>query len=147
VRRIAFGGLVLIGVAVAAGLVLWLAIFSVHENHASGAVTATARLSAAVVVTPAPRHAPTAQATEGSTCFVSVPECSEQPCVEFVQSANTTAVYVPTPARPVARSRSHCPPAVPHIATTAIARGAKTGANPYGRALPSLRAKLSRRFP
>jgi hypothetical protein len=137
VRRIAFGGLVLIGVAVAVGLVLWLAILGVSKSSATGSQRA-----AAVTV---PRHAPTVQAAAGSTCFVSVPECSEQPCVEFVQ--NAVAVAVPTPAGPVVRRRSHCPPAVPHVATIATVRGPKAGANPYQRAIASLRRRLSRRFP
>jgi hypothetical protein len=155
-RRIAFGGLVLIGAAAAAGLVLWLAVLNVHEDHASGATTATtatARLAASVT----PRHAPTVTAAGGSTCFVGGRECSETPCTEMIGSAMTAttvskatkvapSVSVPRLETPVSGCGTHR--AVPHATVVnQVPLQAVPATNPYARTLKSLRAQLSRRFP
>ena len=144
-RRIALAGLVTVGVVVAVGLVMWLAILSVSQDKASGAGTLTARLAAAA----APLKAPQAQVAAGSTCFVSVPECSQTPCVELIGAATATAVYTPlVPAARPARARSSCGGAQNAPLATAVARGPlRTAPNPYERLLKSLRAQLSRRFP
>ena len=152
-RRIAFGGLLFIGVAVAAGLVLWLAIFSVQEDRASGAATATARLAAAA----APLHAPTATVAGGATCFVGGEECSEIPCTEMIGSTMSLATdsaakqVAPTVRGPRLETPvSGCGTrrALPHAIV--VRRGPLhfvPALNPYARILKSLGAKLSRRFP
>jgi hypothetical protein len=166
VRRIAFGGLVLIGVAVAAGLVLWLAVLNVREDHASGAATVTARLAASVTprhhASTVSRHAPTvvAAAAAGSICFVGGRECSETPCTEMIGSAMTAmtattvskatkvapSVSVPrleTPVSGCGRNRAQ-----PHATVVnQVPLRAVPATNPYARTLKSLRAQLSRRFP
>jgi hypothetical protein len=153
VRRIAFGGLMLIGMAVAVALVMWLAIFSVHENRASGAATATAtaRLAAA------PLHAPSISVAPGTTCFVGGQECSETPCTEMIGSTMTLAtVSQATAVAPsVSGPRLETPVsgcgtqrALPH--PTAVRRGPRQvvpAPNPYTGILKSLGAQLSRRFP
>ena len=150
VRRVAFGGLVLIGAAVAAGLVLWLAIFSVHEDRAVGAATVTARLAAAA----APRHAPSVSVPSGTSCFVGGQECSETPCTEMIGSTVTVSratavapsVSIPrleTPVSGCGRQRAR-----PHA--TVVTQGVPQvvpAPSPYARTLKSLRAGLSRRFP
>jgi len=142
VRRIGLARLVTVGVVAAVGLVLWLAILSVSQDRASGAATVTVRLAAAAV----PPKTPTVPAVSGSTCFVSVPECSQTPCVELIGAGSATAVYAPTvPAPRTSCGRAHNPGVV-----TAVRRGPLRTLgppNPYGRILRSLRARLSRRFP
>jgi hypothetical protein len=160
-RRIAFGGLVLIGVAVAAGLVLWLAVLNVHEDHASRAATVTARLAAAVTprhpASTVTRHAPTVTAAGGSTCFVGGRECSETPCTEMIGSAMTAtivskatkvapSVSVPRLETPVSGCGTHRAPAHATVVNQVPRKGVPA-TNPYARTLKSLRAQLSRRFP
>ncbi len=175
-RRIAFGGLLFIGVAVAAGLVLWLAIFSVHEDRASGAATATARLATAAAPRHAPtatrhaptvtRHAPTATVA-GGACFVGGEECSEIPCTEMIGSTMSVAtVSRATARRATANAATKVAPSVsvPRLETPVSGCGthralphatvvnqaplqAVPATDPYARTLKSLRAQLSRRFP
>ena len=155
----------LIGVTVAAGLVLWLAIFAVHEDRASGAATATARLAAAVVprhASTVPRHAPTASVAGGSTCFVGGQECSETPCIEAIGSTMSLA----TVSRATVSSATAVAPSVsgPRLETPVSGCGTRRTQpharvvtqgrlqvvavhNSYTRILKSLGAKLSRRFP
>ena len=132
-----------VGVVVAVGLVMWLAILAVGQNGASGAATGTVRLAAASV----PRHAPSVSAASGVTCFVGVPECSQTPCVELIGAASSTAVYAPTvPAPRTSCGRAQHPPPL----ATVVPRGPVhmvRPANPYGPILKSMRAQLSKRFP
>jgi len=85
VRRVAFGALVLVGAAVAVGLVMWLAILSLDHASPSGAATVTTK--AVVSHTAAvPRHAATVAVASGTTCFVAGRQCSEIPCTELIRS-------------------------------------------------------------
>jgi len=90
VRRVAFGALVLVGAAVAVGLVMWLAILSLDHASPSGAATLTTK--AVVSHTAAvPRHAAVVPVASGTTCFVDGQECSEIPCTEMIGSTISVA--------------------------------------------------------
>lgn len=145
------------GVAVAVGLVMWLAILSVHHPSASGAVTVAARPAASQRV-PIPRHAPTASAVMGSSCFVDGRECSEVPCTELIGAsapvatvATTVTKTAPTrrtitiPRVKLAQPLSGCGRRRPPASSTVVNRRgpAYVLASPYTALLANMRHRLA----
>jgi hypothetical protein len=78
---------VLAGVAVAVGLVMWLAILGVA--HAAPPAAATASTKATVSHATASGHAATILMASGATCFVDGRVCSEIPCTELIQATSS----------------------------------------------------------
>jgi len=76
---------VLVGAAVAVGLVMWLAILGL--DHASPSAAATVSTKPVVSHTArVPLHAATVPMASGTTCFVAAQQCSEIPCIEMIGS-------------------------------------------------------------
>ncbi len=101
-----------------------------------GARTVSARTApAAVRAEPRSSTAPhrNLPAAGGHTCFVSVPRCSETPCVEYIQSATATVARALLPGIRLAsprcgspkhatkRMRTPTPPATLNLALPALA--------------------------
>jgi hypothetical protein len=146
VRRAAFGALVLVGVAVAVGLVLWLAILSL--NHASPSAAATVGTNAVLRHTAVPLHAATIPTAAGTTCFVAGQGCSRIPCNELIRS--TVSVAKATRIAPsVRRPRLETPMSgcgsrrsLPH-ATIVARRGPRHGLMPYSALLGNTAHQLT----
>jgi len=82
---VAFGALVLVGAAMAVGLVMWLAILSLDHASPSAAATVTTQPVVSQTAT-VPRHAATVPMASATTCFVAGQQCSEIPCTEMIGS-------------------------------------------------------------
>jgi len=158
VRRIALAGLVM--VAVTAVLVAGTSGNGARAAAGGPAVRVSPPPGRVGARTPAvqrpgrvaPAPSVTVPSVSGSACYVSIPECSQTPCVELIGAASATAVYT-TPAAGVQRARplSGCGrartgpglvTAVPRPPSSALRR-----LNPYGAALKSLAHRLQRSFP
>jgi hypothetical protein len=149
VRRVACGGLVLVGAAVAVGLVMWLAILSLDHASASGAATVTKPAVSYTGAIP-PRHAAMVPAS-GTTCFVAGQGCSEIPCTEMVRSAISvaSATAAANIAPSVSGPRLETPlsgcgkrHSLPH-ATVVTRPGATQGAEPYSALLANMAHRLA----
>lgn len=150
----AFGGLVLVGAAVAVGLVMWLAILSLDNASPSGAATVSAKpvVSHTAAV---PRHAPTVPAASGTTCFVAGQECSEIPCTEMIRStisvasATAATLIAPSVRRPrLATPVSGCGTRRPLPHATVVTRPGQTqGLAPYSALLANMAHRLTTHAP
>jgi len=110
------------------------------------------RLAAEVGHVARPVPAPHAVAIPGTACYVSLPECSQTPCVELIGATTATAVYAaPVPGVQRARPLSGCGRARtgPGLATAVQRSPSKAwrGVNPYAAALKSLAHRLRHSFP
>jgi hypothetical protein len=153
VRRVAFGGLVLVGAAVAVGLVMWLAILGLDHASPSGAATVTKPVVSHTAAVP--RHAATVAVTSGTACFVAGQECSEIPCTEMIRStisvAGATAATLVAPsvrgprlATPVSGCGTRR--SLPHA--TAVTRpGPTQGRAPYSALLANMAHRLAAHLP
>jgi hypothetical protein len=104
-----------------------------------GARTVSARPAPAAVRSQ-PRSAATPHrsvpAGGGHMCFVSVPRCSETPCIEYIQSAPAAVVRTPVP-----RARPASPRCGPPKRRTKVSR-TPTATPDFGLALPALAHNL-----
>ncbi len=108
VRRILVAGSSIVVLALAGFLAVGVGARTVgHVAHKRVGARTVGHMSHKPV---ASAHAPSAVAAAGTTCYVSMPRCSEVPCVEFIRSGTNSAVaravYLPSVAR-----RHRCPPA------------------------------------
>jgi hypothetical protein len=104
-----------------------------------GAGTVSARPApAAVHAHPRSSAAPhlSVPAGGGHMCFVSVPRCSETPCIEYIESATAAVARAPVPGARLASPRCRSPKL-----STKITRRPTPPAN-FGLALPALAHKL-----
>ena len=72
----------------------------------------------------------------GHVCFVSVPRCSETPCIEYIQSATAAAARAPVPGVRLASPRCGSPKLGAKVMRT------PTQPPNFGLALPALAHKL-----
>jgi hypothetical protein len=75
-------------------------------------------------------------AAGGHTCFVSVPRCSETPCIEYIRSATAAVVRAPIPGVRLASPRCGSPKL-----GTKVMRTPRPSPN-FSLALPALAHKL-----
>jgi hypothetical protein len=143
---------VLVVIAVGAVAAVSLGAHAVHAQ-AAGSAASAARPAATHRVTrpPAARVATTPTITvpaqAGHTCYVSVPRCSQTPCIEYINAhamliAPAPGVRLATPAR--------CPsatgPSTGALTATPRGRVGPATASPnFGAALPGLAHKLQAR--
>lgn len=143
------------GVVVAVGLVLWLAILSL--DHTSPSAAATVSTKAKVRHTAAvPLHAAPAPMASGTTCFVDGQQCSEIPCTELIRStvsvANATATLIAPSVRgprletPVSGCGARHP--LPHAIVVTprqgpIRQGPRHGLAPYSVLLANMAHRLA----
>jgi hypothetical protein len=104
-----------------------------------GARTVSARTAPAAVrgqprSSAAPHRSPSA--ADGHTCFVSVPRCSETPCIEYIQSATTAVARAPVPGVRLASPRCGSPKRTTKVLLT------PTPPPTFGLAVPALAHKL-----
>jgi hypothetical protein len=122
VRRIAFLGVVALLAVGLAGLALAARTRTPARAPAAQTRMPARARNAARIVPGRVAHAatPTVVASAGSTCYVSVPYCSETPCVQFVRGGGSAVYVLPgiVPARPAvscqarARAKQARPPGV-----------------------------------
>jgi hypothetical protein len=104
-----------------------------------GARTVSARRAPAAVHARAPSSAVphrSVPAAGGQACFVSVPRCSETPCIEYIQPATAAVARAPVPGVRLASPRCGSPKLGTKVTRT------PTLAPNFGRALPALAHKL-----
>jgi hypothetical protein len=104
-----------------------------------GARTVSARPApTAVHVQPRSSAAPrrSVPAAGGHACFVSVPRCSETPCIEYIRSAAAAVARAPVPGVRLASPRCRSPKLGRKVTRT------PTALPNFGLALPALAHKL-----
>jgi hypothetical protein len=128
VRRVLVAGSTLVVLAATALLAAGVGARTVSTRPAPAAVHAKPRSSEAPH-----RNLP---AGGGHACFVSVPRCSETPCIEYIRSATAAVARTPVPGVRLASPRCGSPKL-----GTKVMRTPTAPAN-FGLALPALAHKL-----
>jgi hypothetical protein len=141
VQRVLVVGSALVALAVAAVMAVSV---GAHTGHAQAAPSGSSRGHRAARHPPALHPAPsiTVPGVTGHTCYVSVPRCSEMPCVEYINAHAAVAVGV-AGARLATTAR--CPS--PNAGIVTVTRGpTRAGALAnFSGALPRLVHKLRAR--